>query len=101
MAILRKDIPFYIIEMLHSVDYSKIRDADYDVWISIIKDNIGKHLSKRSKPSPLVEYYFPIRQDLCDLINSYDFSSLSLKKQMMVVPIARQWARDHLPLKRK
>jgi len=101
MVKLSKDVPKFIIEMLQDVDYTRITEAHYDDWMRIIKENIGKHLRLKSKQSALVEYYFPIRQDFCDLINRYDFSSLSFKKQMVIIPLAKKWAMENLPLKTK
>ena len=83
MAMLSNDVPGFLIDILHSVDYSKITDRHYDDWVKIIKDNIGKHLKLKTNHSSLVEYYFPIRSDLCVLINQYDFNSLSMAKQVM------------------
>ena len=99
MSRLNKDIPKFIIEMLDSVDYTQITDEHYDGWIKIIRDNIGKHLKERTKPVSLVEYKFPIREDFCALINHYDFGSLSLMKQATIIPLAKKWANENLPLK--
>jgi len=59
--------------LLSAVDYSKITAEHYSKWFDIIKNNIGKHLKKRTKPAQLVELNYPISQALCDLINQYDF----------------------------
>ena len=101
MVKVSKDIPLFIIDMLSVIDYSRITDAQYDEWIKIIKANIGKHLKTRTTPGALIVLDFPIRQDLCDLLNRYDFRSLTLKKQMMAIPLAKKWANENLPLKAK
>ena len=80
MIKISKDVPKFIIEMLSAVDYSKITDAHYDDWIKIIKLNIGKHLKLKKALKPFVVLNYPIRQDLYDLINRYDFSGLTLMK---------------------
>jgi len=101
MIKVSKDVPKFIIEMLSAVDYSKITDAHYDDWIKIIKANIGKHLKMKTKPKVLLTLNYPIRQDLCDLINRYDFSGLTLMKQTTIIPIAKKWANENLPLLKK
>ena len=98
MIKVSKDVPKFIIEMLSVVDYSKITDAHYDDWIKIIKLNIGKHLKLKKTLKPFVVLNYPIRQDLCDLINQYDFSGLTLMKQATIIPIAKKWANENLPL---
>jgi len=87
--------------MLDAVDYSKITTEHYAEWITIIKENIGKHLKKRVRPADLVTLNYPINQVFCDLINEYDFSSLSFGKQMAAMTAAKLWANKNLPLKRK
>jgi hypothetical protein len=100
MVKISKDIPKFIIEMLGAVDYTKITDAHYDEWISIIKQNIGKHLRKKTKPSCFIILNYPIRQDLCDLINDYDFGSLSFTKLVTINPLVKKWATENLPTQR-
>ena len=100
MVKISNDVPKFIIEMLGSVDFSRITDADYDKWIQIIRANLFKHLRVRKRLVPMLVLDFPIRQDLLDLINGYDFSSLDFKKQVMLVPLVKQWVACNLPLKR-
>jgi len=100
-AKLSIDTPKFIMDMLSAVDYARITDAHYIYWTQIIKENIGKHLKKKVKASPLVDVPYPIRQDFCDLINEYDFQSLNLLKQKIAVPLAIKWANENLPLRRK
>ena len=95
------DVPQFIIEILSAVDYSRITDAHYNEWIKIIKANIGKHLKLKARQLGFIELDYPIRQDFCDLINRYDFSSINPLKQAIIVPLAMRWARENLPLKRK
>ena len=101
MARLSRGVPQFIIDILGSVDYSRITDAHYDEWMRLIRENIGKHLKLRTKASVLLEYNFPIRQDLCDLINRYDFGSLPLMKQVMITPLVKQWSKANLPMKHR
>ena len=101
MAKISNDIPPFIVNILSAVDYSRITDAHYDGWMRSIKEHIGKHFKLRKRDYVVIEIAFPIRQDLCDLINKYDFKSLSFVKQAMVVPLVTRWANANLPLKRK
>jgi len=87
-------VPQFVLNMLRAVDYSKITDAHYDEWLKIIKENIGKHLKLKAKACNFVVLDFPLRQDFCDEINKYDFSSLSIQKRLTVIPLATKWAVD-------
>jgi hypothetical protein len=98
MVKIANDIPKFIMDILGKIDYSKLTDAHYDAWIKLVEDNIGKHLRLKRKPCILVNCIYPIRQDFCDIINAYDFNSLPLKKQLMVIPLATKWANENLPL---
>ena len=89
-AKLSIDTPKFIMDMLSAVDYARITDAHYIHWTQIIKENIGKHLKKKVKASPLVDVPYPIRQDFCDLINKYDFNQLPKLAKMAAVPAAKQ-----------
>ena len=101
MARISKDVPRFIIDMLDAVDYSRITDANYNEWIEIIRANIGKHLRLKKNASSLISLDYPIRQDFCDLLNKYDFNSLSFMKQAAIMPIAKRWANENLPLRWK
>ena len=101
MIKLSKDVPQFLIDMLDAVDYSKITASDYAGWMLIIKENIGNHLKLKTSPKPFMLLDYPIRQDLCDLLNGYDFSSLSLMKQATLIPLAKKWANANLPLKKR
>jgi len=98
MARISSDIPPFIMNILSAVDYSRITDSDYDGWLRLIKHNIGNHLKLRRGSCSFIELSYPLRQDLCDLINGYDFRSLSLLKQSLVVPLVLRWCRANLPL---
>lgn len=98
MSKVAKDTPIYLLELLRAVDYSKITEAQYNDWKVQIDAHIGKHLKRRLKPAVLVGINIHLRQDFCDLINQYDFSGLSFKKQMMLVPLVKRWAAENLPL---
>ena len=101
MAEIAKDTPKYILVMLDAVDYSKITAEHYKEWQAIIRENIGKHLKKRTKPAQLLTVSYPINQAFCDLINEYDFNSMPFAKQLTAVAMAKHWANKNLPLKRK
>jgi hypothetical protein len=101
VAKISNDVPIFIMDMLYNVDYSRITDADYNKWIHLIKSNIGKHLKLKTKPISFIELDLPIRQDLCDLINRYDFSSIPPLQQAMVRPFAIRWSNKNLPLLKK
>jgi len=101
MVRISKDVPKFIIDMLSSVDYSRITDVYYNEWIKIIRANIGKHLKLKTKQLGFIELHYPIRQDFCDLINRYDFSGLKPIKQAIVMPLAIRWANENLPLLKK
>jgi len=97
---ISKDVPKFLIDMLSAVDYSRITDAHYNDWMRIIKANIGKHLSLKRRDIGYIELSYPIRQDFCDLINRYDFSSFNFLKQAAIRPFAVIWANENLPLLR-
>jgi len=97
MVKIAKDIPQFMIDILGNVDYTKITDAHYEEWLKIIKSNIGKHLKLKVKSCGFMLLNFPIRQDFCDEINKYDFRSMSIKKQLVVIPLVKKWANKNLP----
>jgi len=101
MIKIASDVPQFVLQILRAVDYSKITDAHYDEWLKIIKENIGKHLKLKAKACNFIVLDFPIRQDFCDEINKYDFSSLSIQKRLTVIPLATKWANENLPLLKK
>jgi hypothetical protein len=101
MAFIAKDTPIEILEMLSAVNYNQITAEHYNKWLETIKNNIGKHLKKRTKAVQLIELSYPINQVLCDLINQYDFSSLSILKRATVIPLIKVWANKNLPLLRQ
>ena len=98
---IANDTPQYILAMIDAVDYNRITDEQYKNWQTIISENIGKHLKKRTKPAVLIAMNYPIKQELCDLINEYDFKSLPVVKQAIATSAAKLWANANLPLKQK
>lgn len=56
MAKIAIDMPQYMLDLLNNVDFDKISSAQYDAWMRLIKDEIGKHLKARKKPVVARDY---------------------------------------------
>jgi hypothetical protein len=100
MAKIAKDTPTWLVNMLGSIDFTRITGENYDEWIKLIKTNIGKHLKPRTKAATLIDITYPVRQDLCDLINGYDFNSMKMALKVAAPAAVNYWVKNNLPLKR-
>ena len=101
MVLLAKDTPQYLIEMFENVDYSKITKGQYSEWRAMIEDDLGKHVSVRSDVPELMSFDFSMRQSFADVLNRYDFRTLSALKRSLAMPVAKIWANKNLPLYKK
>jgi hypothetical protein len=95
------DTPKYITDMLEAVDFSRITDAQYSEWSKIIAEQLGKHIKKRSVLVMTKTLDYPVKQGFLDIINAYDFNTLPKLKQIMAIPLAKNWANNNLPLTKK
>ncbi|MDR0927212.1 MAG: hypothetical protein LBO69_05540 [Ignavibacteria bacterium] len=101
MAKIASDTPKYITEMLEAVDFEKITQEQYLEWTMLIIGNIGQHIARRTEPVAVTDLEYPIKQGFLDIINQYNFNTLPKTKRLAVVPLAKNWANNNLPLKHK
>jgi hypothetical protein len=101
MAKLANDIPSSILNLLSSVDYSRITQSQYMEFGKQILKQEGRFLKKRKHPATLINIDVPISQDFCDFINKYQFTSLTKLNINIAMPLIKDWARRNLPLKQE